>query len=69
MPRRRRRPPAVFLLPGEWVRWHVNYRFVDTCTGAWFYRTDTLNLAHGPVHPDAFLGQPTRLVDERARLR
>lgn len=28
MPRRWRRQPAVWLGPGEWVRWQVNYRFV-----------------------------------------
>jgi hypothetical protein len=69
MPRRHRRPPAVFLHPGEWIRWQTNYRFVDTCTGEWSYRSDALNLSHGPVHPDTFLGLPTRLVDERTRLR
>jgi hypothetical protein len=69
MPLRHRPAPVLSLRPGEWARWQVNYRFVERCTGAWWYRSDTLNLAHGPVHPDVFLGRPTRLVDERALLR
>jgi hypothetical protein len=69
MPLRRRRPAAVLLLPGEWVRWQVNYRFTGGCDGDWSYRLDTLNLACGPVPADAFLGEPTRYVDERAYLR
>jgi hypothetical protein len=33
MPRRWRRPPAVRIRPGEWLRWQVNYRFAGTCGG------------------------------------
>ncbi|WP_203900320.1 hypothetical protein [Virgisporangium aliadipatigenens] len=70
-PRRRSRPPAVRLAPGEWVRWQVNYRFSWPAArgGAWSYRLDTLNLAYGPVAAEAFLGDPTHHVDERAALR
>ncbi|MDT0546350.1 MULTISPECIES: hypothetical protein [Streptomyces] len=69
MPRRHRRPPAVRLGPGEWLRWRINYRFVGFCGGEWSYRLDTLNVAYGPAAPDVFLGSPTRRVDERAYLR
>lgn len=69
MPRRDRRPPAVLLLPGEWVRWQINYRFVGMSGSDWSYRLDTLNLAYGQVPVDTFLGEPTYLVDERGWLR
>ncbi|MFG2045722.1 hypothetical protein [Dactylosporangium sp. NPDC048998] len=71
MPRRRRRPPAVWLACGEWVRWQINYRFSWPAArgGAWRYRLDTLNLGYGTVAADAFTGVPTRYVDERAHLR
>jgi hypothetical protein len=69
MPRRWRRPPAVWLSRGEWVRWQINYRFVGMYDGAWSYRLDTLNLAHGPTTVEIFTGVPTRHVDERAHLR
>jgi hypothetical protein len=70
-PRRSRRPPAVWLDRGEWVRWQINYRFSWPMTrgGEWTYRSDTLNLAYGPTATDTFLGDPTRYVDERASLR
>ena len=67
MPRRRRRPPAVRLFQGGWVRWQVNYRF--PCEDSWSYRLDTLNLAYGPVLAGVFTGAPTLHVDERASLR
>lgn len=60
--------PAVRLEPGQWIRWQINYRFVDCCTGEWYYRLDTLNLAHGATRPDVFLAAPDHLVDQRARL-
>ncbi|WP_218106513.1 hypothetical protein [Micromonospora pallida] len=69
MPRRHRRPPAVRLAPGRWLRWQVNYRFSSFCGGDWFYRLDTLNIAHGPAPVDLFLTEPHRVVDERAHLR
>ncbi|HYI15499.1 MAG TPA: hypothetical protein VEX37_08915 [Thermomicrobiales bacterium] len=69
MPRRWRRPPAVRLALGGWLRWQVNYRFAGSCGGDWSYRLDTVNVAHGPVVLDVFLGVPTRHVDERAGLR
>ncbi|MEU1587615.1 hypothetical protein [Micromonospora sp. NPDC005710] len=68
MPRRHRRPPAVRLAEGEWLRWQINYRFVGMSGGAWLYRLDTLNLAHGAVPPDTFLGEPPRFIDERAQI-
>ena len=67
MPRRWRRPPAVWLSQDEWVRWQVNYRF--PYEDGWSYRLDTLNLAYGPVSSDIFTGVPTLHVDERASLR
>jgi len=69
MPRRWRRPPAVWLGLGEWVRWQVNYRFVGSCGGDWSYRLDTLNLAYGATSADVFMANPTRFVDERGLLR
>lgn len=69
MPQRRRRPPAVRLKPGEWLRWLINYRFVGSRGSQWWYRLDTLNLAYGHVMADLFLGKPTHQVDERDRLR
>ncbi len=71
MPRRWRRPPAVWLQRGEWVRWQVNYRFSWPAArgGAWSYRLDTLNVAYGPTAADVFTRTPTRHVDERELLR
>lgn len=69
MPLRRRRSPAVRLRRGEWLRWLINYRFVGSRRGDWWYRLDTLNLAYGLVESDLFLGRPTHQVDERSRLR
>ncbi|MFE1443640.1 hypothetical protein [Streptomyces sp. NPDC058739] len=69
MPRRWRRPPAVRLARGEWLRWQINYRFTGPCGGEWTYRLDTLNIAHGHARPDLFLGTPTRYVNELASLR
>lgn len=66
-PRRHRRPPAVRLAHGEWLRWQINYRFTGM-NGAWLYRLDTLNLAHGAVPAAAFLGEPPRFIDERAHI-
>lgn len=70
-PRRWRRPTAVWLDHGTWVRWQVNYRFSWPASrgGAWSYRLDTLNLAYGPATMDVFTGNPTRHVDERGILR
>jgi hypothetical protein len=70
VPPRPRRPPAVHLLPGEWVRWQLNYRF-SSATGAWdwTYWQDTFNIAHGRTDADVFLGEPTYVVDERGPLR
>jgi hypothetical protein len=64
----RRRPPAVRLRRGEWLRWQINYRFVSD-RGPTHYRLDTLNLAYGQVSADVFMGTPTRRVDERVQLR
>ncbi|MFD8495324.1 hypothetical protein [Amycolatopsis sp. NPDC059657] len=67
-PYRRHRPPPVALAPGEWLRWQINYRFVGCCDGSWSYRLDTLNFVAGSAASDPFLGKPTYLIDERARL-
>jgi hypothetical protein len=71
MPRRDRRPPAVYLRPGQWVRWWINYRSSGTCSCGqqWSYRLDTLSLALGDVSTETFLAQPTYVVDEPAFLR
>ncbi len=70
LPPRRRRPLTVRLLPGQWVRWQLNYRF-SSAAGVrdWSYWLDTFNVAHGPVAPDVFLSEPTFLVDERGPVR
>ncbi len=67
MPRGHRRPPAVVLKPGEWIRWQFNYRF--GLDDGWFYRLDTMNLAYGAATEDVLLGMPDHFVDERAFLR
>lgn len=70
MPPRPRRPPAVRLAPGEWVRWQLNYRFSSTSgMQDWSYWLDTFNIAYGPVDDDVFLSTPTVLVDEQGPLR
>lgn len=70
MPPRPRRPPAVRLAPGQWVRWQLNYRF-SSAAGMqdWSYWWDTFNVAYGPVEAQVFLSQPTVHVDERGPLR
>ncbi|WP_428957266.1 hypothetical protein [Streptomyces sp. cg35] len=70
LPPRSRRPPAVRLLPGQWVRWQLNYRF-SSAAGMqdWSYWLDTFNIAYGPVADDVFLGTPTFHVDEQGPLR
>jgi hypothetical protein len=67
-PTRWRRPPAVRLAAGQWVRWRINYRFPAMCCGDPTYRQDTLNLAYGRVSTTVFHGKPTRCVDELVRL-
>lgn len=69
MPRRWRRPPAVRLTPGDWLRWQINYRFAGTHGGEWTYRLDTLNIANGPGPTNLFLGAPDHYVTELAALR
>ncbi|MFD9882555.1 hypothetical protein ACFWZT_13945 [Streptomyces alboflavus] len=70
LPPRPRRPPAVRLVPGQWVRWQLNYRF-SSAAGIrdWSYWMDTFNIAYGTVKDDVFLGTPTFLVDEQGPLR
>ncbi|MFF9126616.1 hypothetical protein ACF09J_25590 [Streptomyces sp. NPDC014889] len=70
LPPRPRRPPAVRLVPGQWVRWQLNYRF-SSAAGVrdWSYWLDTFNIAYGPTKPDVFLSAPTVLVNERGPLR
>ncbi|MFE9629402.1 hypothetical protein [Streptomyces sp. NPDC006463] len=69
MPRRWRRPPAVRLACGEWLRWQVNHRFAGSHGDAWTYRLDTFNIAHGPAQTELFMGTPTHYVNELAALR
>lgn len=72
MPPRPRRPPAVRLGAGEWVRWQLNYRF-SSAAGIrdWSYWLDTFNIAYRPVSADrdVFLSAPAVLVDERGPVR
>ncbi|ANZ36178.1 hypothetical protein BBK82_08990 [Lentzea guizhouensis] len=70
-PRRDRRPPAVRIPRGEWVRWQINHRFGGcACGSEWVYELVTMNVAYGVVRdPGVFLGEPTKFVDERAWLR
>ncbi|MGY1456509.1 hypothetical protein [Streptomyces sp. SS8] len=70
LPPRPRRPPAVRLGPGRWVRRQLNYRF-SGATGirGWSYWLDTFNIAYGPVEADVFLSTPTVFVDEQGPLR
>ncbi|WP_430780018.1 hypothetical protein [Actinoplanes sp. G11-F43] len=67
-PSRPRRPPAVWLGPGEWLRWQVNYRMSGPLNEGG-YRQDTLNIAVGSADPELFFGEPTRHIDERGLLR
>ncbi|MFJ8923508.1 hypothetical protein ACIREK_29020 [Streptomyces sp. NPDC102415] len=70
IPPRPRRPPAVRLVPGQWARWQLNYRFSSAAgVRGWSYWLDTFNIAYGPVEADAFLSSPTVLVDERGPVR
>ena len=68
MPHRHRRPPRQALQPGQWLKWSINFRLgLDS---GWRYGLMTLNVACGPeVKPDAFLGSPTKVIDELERLR
>ncbi|MGW9430389.1 hypothetical protein ACWHA1_20870 [Streptomyces decoyicus] len=70
LPPRPRRPPAVRLAPGQWVRWQLNYRF-SSMAGMrdWSYWLDTFNIAYGPANADVFLSTPTVFVDEQGPLR
>ncbi|MFD9565818.1 hypothetical protein [Streptomyces sp. NPDC059994] len=70
LPPRQRRGPAVRLVPGQWVRWQLNYRF-SSALGIrdWTYWLDTFNIAYGPVDADAFLSAPTVFIDECGPLR
>ncbi|MEU4351075.1 hypothetical protein [Streptomyces sp. NPDC023838] len=68
LPPRKRRPPAVRLIPG--VRWQLNYRFSSAMgIRGWTYWLDTFNIAYGPVDADVFLSKPTVFIDERGPLR
>ncbi len=65
LPPRPRRPPPVRLLPGQWVRWQLNYRFSSALgIRGWSYWLDPFNIAYGPVTRDASLSEPTVIVDE-----
>ncbi|MCX5207642.1 hypothetical protein OG897_40335 [Streptomyces sp. NBC_00237] len=70
LPPRPRRPPAVRLVPGQWVRWQLNYRFSSAAgIRGWSYWLDTFNIAYGPVSADVFLSDPTVFIDEQGPLR
>ncbi|MEE1753132.1 hypothetical protein [Streptomyces sp. SP18CS02] len=70
LPPRPRRPPAVRLLPGQWVRWQLNYRFSSAMgIRGWSYWLDTFNIGYGPVERNVFLSDPTVIVDERGPVR
>ncbi|MEU9112834.1 hypothetical protein AB0D04_13850 [Streptomyces sp. NPDC048483] len=70
LPPRPRRPPAVRLAPGQWVRWQLNYRFSSMAgTQDWSYWLDTFNIAYGPAKADVFLSTPTVFIDEQGSLR
>lgn len=69
-PRRNRRPPAVHLAGGQWVRWQINYRLVGSNGGPSHYRLDTFNVHFGsPSSPDVFLGMATYQVEELGYVR
>ncbi|WP_327072180.1 hypothetical protein OG196_00695 [Kitasatospora purpeofusca] len=70
LPPRPRRLPAVRLLPGQWVRWQLNYRF-SSAAGVrdWSYWLDTFNVAYGPADADLFLSAPTVFIDECGPVR
>ncbi|MEU6143425.1 hypothetical protein ABZ848_24070 [Streptomyces sp. NPDC047081] len=70
LPPRPRRPPAVRLDPGQWVRWQLNFRF-SSMAGMqdWSYWLDTFNIAYGPVDAEVFLGEPSFHVDEQGPVR
>ncbi|MET9515761.1 hypothetical protein [Streptomyces sp. NPDC002994] len=70
LPPRQRRPPGVRLIPGQWVRWQLNYRFSSALgIRGWSYWLDTFNIAYGPVNADVFLSTPTVFLDEQGPLR
>jgi hypothetical protein len=70
IPPRPRRPPAVRLASGQWVRWQLNYRFSSAAgVRGWSYWLDTFNIAYGPADADVFLTEPTVHIDERGPLR
>lgn len=70
LPPRPRRPPAVRLLPGQWVRWQLNYRFTSALgIRGWSYWLDTFNIAYDPIDRDVFLSEPTVIVDECGPVR
>ncbi|MFF1508107.1 hypothetical protein [Streptomyces sp. NPDC058326] len=70
LPPRRRRPPAVRLEPGQWVRWQLNYRFSSAMgIRGWSYWLNTFNIAYGPVDREVFLSEPTFLIDESGPVR
>lgn len=70
IPPRPRRPSAVRLEPGQWLRWQLNYRFSSAAgIRGWSYWLDTFNVAYGPVTADVFLGTPAFHVDEQGPVR
>ncbi|GGS73072.1 hypothetical protein GCM10010222_12410 [Streptomyces tanashiensis] len=61
---------AVRLLPGQSVRWQLNYRFTRALgIRGWSYWLNTFNIAYDPVDQDVFLLEPTVIVDECGPVR
>jgi hypothetical protein len=62
--------PSVRLRPGRWVRWLQNARWTSAAGhGDWHYTAETVNIAVAPVEPGVFMGEPDKVIDERASLR
>ena len=67
---RNRRPPAVNLDAGQWLRWQINHCLIAWSGGPSHYVLQTFNVYFGPPPgPRIFLSTPARSLDERSRLR
>jgi hypothetical protein len=67
---RSRRPPAVNLQAGQWLRWQINHCMIAWSGGLSHYMLQTFNVYGGPPpDPEIFFTVPSRQVDERSRLR
>jgi hypothetical protein len=62
--------PLASIERGEWLRWQMNNRFSSLSgMGDWHYVLQCVNVGFGAVPRDAFLGEPSHRIDERAILR